>query len=236
MMTGKNIVLNVPHSSINGIFDDNIGKWPDNPYFINEHVRKHTDWWTDMLFTVRGEENVTKVVFPYSRFVCDAERMENDGLEEQGQGIICTRFGGFERGALDDEAKAFLLDAWQAHHEELKSHLIENSVLINCHSFSSDFGNTDICIGFNDDWSFDKRLVDDVAAIFKSYGYSVAFNAPYSNSTAPKTDFEYKSIVIGVNKRIYMNEELLILEKNQIKWIRWKGCLRKIYQRVKEGR
>ena len=62
MMTGKNIVLNVPHSSINGIFDDNIGKWPDNPYFINECVRKHTDWWTDMLFTVRGEENVTKVV------------------------------------------------------------------------------------------------------------------------------------------------------------------------------
>ena len=235
-MTGKNIVLNVPHSSINGIFDDNIGKWPDNPYFINEHVRKHTDWWTDMLFTVRGEENVTKVVFPYSRFVCDAERMENDGLEEQGKGIIYTHFGGFERGVLDDEAKAFLLDAWRAHQEELKSHLNENSVLINCHSFSSDFGNTDICIGFNDDWSFDKRLVDDVAAIFKSYGYSVAFNAPYSNSTAPKIDFEYKSLVIGVNKRIYMNEELLILENNQIKWMRWKGCLRKIYQRVKEGR
>lgn len=236
MMTGKNMVLNVPHSSINGIFDDNIGKWPDNPYFINEYVRKHTDWWTDMLFTVRGEENVTKVVFPYSRFVCDAERMENDGLEEQGQGIICTRFGGFERGVLDDKAKAFLLDAWQAHHEELKSHLIENSVLINCHSFPSDKSNVDICIGFNDDWSFDKRLVDDVAAIFKSYGYSVAFNAPYSNSTAPKIDFEYKSLVIGVNKRIYMNEELLILENNQIKWMRWKGCLRKIYQRVKEGR
>ena len=109
-------------------------------------------------------------------------------------------------------------------------------MLIDCHSFSSDLGNTDICIGFNDDWSFDKRLVDDVAAIFKSFGYSVAFNAPYSNSMAPKTDFEYSSFLIGVNKRIYMNENLLILEKNQIKWIRWKGCLRKIYQRAKAGR
>ena len=69
-----------------------------------------------------------------------------------------------------------------------------------------------------------------------SYGYSVAFNAPYSKSMAPKIDFEYKSLVIGVNKRIYMNEELLILENNVIKWMRWKGCLRKIYQRVKEGR
>lgn len=129
-----------------------------------------------------------------------------------------------------------MLGAWKAHQEELKSHLNENSVLIDCHSFSSDLGNTDICIGFNDDWSFDKRLVDDVAAIFKSFGYSVAFNAPYSNSMAPKTDFEYSSFLIGVNKRIYMNENLLILEKNQIKWIRWKGCLRKIYQRAKAGR
>ena len=235
-MTGKNIVLNVPHSSINGIFDDNIGKWPDNPYFINDCVRKHTDWWTDMLFTVRDEDNVTKVVFPYSRFVCDAELLEDDTLEKNGQGIIYTHFSVFDRGALSDKAKAFLLGAWKAHQEELKSHLNENSVLIDCHSFSSDLGNTDICIGFNDDWSFDKRLVDDVAAIFKSFGYSVAFNAPYSNSMAPKTDFEYSSFLIGVNKRIYMNENLLILEKNQIKWIRWKGCLRKIYQRVKEGR
>lgn len=235
-MTGKNIVLNVPHSSINGIFDDNIGKWPDNPYFINDCVRKHTDWWTDMLFTVRDEDNVTKVVFPYSRFVCDAELLEDDTLEKNGQGIIYTHFSVFDRGALSDKAKAFLLGAWKAHQEELKSHLNENSVLIDCHSFSSDLGNTDICIGFNDDWSFDKRLVDDVAAIFKSFGYSVAFNAPYSNSMAPKTDFEYSSFLIGVNKRIYMNENLLILEKNQIKWIRWKGCLRKIYQRAKAGR
>lgn len=236
MMTGKNIVLNVPHSSINGIFDDNIGKWSDNPYFINDCVRKHTDWWTDMLFTVRDEDNVTKVVFPYSRFVCDAELLEDDTLEKNGQGIIYTHFSVFDRGALSDKAKAFLLGAWKAHQEELKSHLNENSVLIDCHSFSSDLGNTDICIGFNDDWSFDKRLVDDVAAIFKSFGYSVAFNAPYSNSMAPKTDFEYSSFLIGVNKRIYMNENLLILEKNQIKWIRWKGCLRKIYQRAKAGR
>lgn len=235
-MTGKNIVLNVPHSSINGIFDDNIGKWPDNPYFINDCVRKHTDWWTDMLFTVRDEDNVTKVVFPYSRFVCDAELLEDDTLEKNGQGIIYTHFSVFDRGALSDKAKAFLLGAWKAHQEELKSHLNENSVLIDCHSFSSDLGNTDICIGFNGDWSFDKRLVDDVAAIFKSFGYSVAFNAPYSNSMAPKTDFEYSSFLIGVNKRIYMNENLLILEKNQIKWIRWKGCLRKIYQRAKAGR
>lgn len=235
-MTGKNIVLNVPHSSINGIFDDNIGKWSDNPYFINDCVRKHTDWWTDMLFTVRDEDNVTKVVFPYSRFVCDAELLEDDTLEKNGQGIIYTHFSVFDRGALSDKAKAFLLGAWKAHQEELKSHLNENSVLIDCHSFSSDLGNTDICIGFNDDWSFDKRLVDDVAAIFKSFGYSVAFNAPYSNSMAPKTDFEYSSFLIGVNKRIYMNENLLILEKNQIKWIRWKGCLRKIYQRAKAGR
>lgn len=233
-MAEKNIVLNIPHSSINGIFDDNIGKWPHNPYFMNECVREWTDWWTDMLFTVTDDNSIAKVVFPYSRFVCDAERLENDILEKDGQGIIYTQFGGFERDALDNESKAFLFDAWKSHQEELKKHLNENSVLIDCHSFPSHMSNADICIGFNDDWSFDKKLIDDVAAIFKSYGYSVEFNTPYSNSITPKTDFEYKSFMIEVNKRIYMNEQLFILEKNQIKWIRWKSCLEKIFERVKK--
>ena len=43
-----NIVLNIPHSSINGIFDEEIGGWYENPFFINGPVRDHTDWYTDI--------------------------------------------------------------------------------------------------------------------------------------------------------------------------------------------
>ena len=104
IMNDKKIVLNIPHSSVAAIFDNKIGRWPPNAFFINECVNKMTDWWTDMLFDVK-EVISHKVVFPYSRFVCDVERLENDPMEENGQGIIYTHINGFERGKLSDSAK-----------------------------------------------------------------------------------------------------------------------------------
>ncbi len=92
-MTNINkIVLHIPHAIINGIFGP-YGKWPLNPYFINDCVSKWTDWYTDLLFAI-SNENVTNVVFPYSRFVCDAERLDNDPMEALGQGILYRQFGG----------------------------------------------------------------------------------------------------------------------------------------------
>ena len=230
----KNIVLNIPHSSVNGIFDESIGNWPRNPFFINDCVNQWTDWWTDMLFTVSEVENVSKVVFPYSRFVCDAERLCEDVLERLGHGIIYTEFEGYKRGKLSAESKEFLKRLWQKHQDNLKSHLNENSVIVDCHSFPSIKSNTDICIGFNDDWSYDERLVNDVRKIFKDYGYSVEFNAPYSNSITPYTGFKYKSLMIEVNKKVYMNEKLMILNRNPRQWMRWYGCLKKVYERILE--
>ena len=75
----EKIVFNIPHSSVNGIFDE-YGKWPRNPHFINECVNKWTDWYTDFLFATTNEQ-VVSVVFPYSRFVCDVERLDDDPME-----------------------------------------------------------------------------------------------------------------------------------------------------------
>ena len=41
------------------------------------------------------------VVFPYSRFVCDVEPLENDAMESIGQGIIYTRYNGYERCSVN---------------------------------------------------------------------------------------------------------------------------------------
>ena len=96
-MTDVNkIVLHIPHASVNGIFGA-YGKWPSDPYFINDCVNRWTDWYTDFLFAT-SNENVTSVVFPYSRFVCDAERLDNDPMEAEGQGILYRQFSGFKRG------------------------------------------------------------------------------------------------------------------------------------------
>ena len=140
----KNIVLNIPHSSINGIYDSKFGSWCKNPLFFNEIVKKWTDWYTDYLFDT-DNPNVTKVVFPYSRFVCDAERLENDEMEKIGQGIAYTSFNGYERTVTKEE-KERIFDLWKEHQKNLIKLIDKDTILIDCHSFPSEIGQTDICV------------------------------------------------------------------------------------------
>jgi len=226
----RNIVLNIPHSSINGVYDKNFGKWQCNPYFMDDCLKKWTDWYTDMLFNpLSRKENVETIVFPYSRFVCDVEKLKNDPLENIGQGIIYTEFDGYKRN-LTEEQKKNIMELWEEHQANLQTAIKdENTVLIDCHSFPSYLANNDICIGYNEDWSYNKKLVDGIVKKFKKQGYSVEENIPYSNSITPEKNFSYCSVMIEVNKRIYMNENLMVLEKNARQWMRWSGTLEKIY-------
>lgn len=235
----ERVVLNIPHASTMGIFDSEIGKWPCNPHFYNEAVREHTDWYTDMIFapSPKFKGRVEAVVFPLSRFVCDVERLENDPLESKGQGILYTRYKGYARGDLGISAKEILLDSRNAHLARIEKMLrgIDddipcNGVLVDCHSFSSSIDEeTDICIGFNDDTSYCKEMVEGVVKIFEEYGYKVSLNKPFSNSLAIPTMIA-KSFMIEVNKRIYMNEKTLALNIDAPQRIRWYGCMDKVYQ------
>lgn len=227
----KNIILNIPHSSTQGIFDKEIGGWTPNPHFVNDCVNRWTDWWTDMLFQT-DNENVKSFVFPYSRFVCDVERLENDPLEENGQGILYTSFDGYRRKELSVDAKELLLGTRTEHLAKMGKVLTADSVLLDCHSFPSDLSDVDICIGFNDDWSYNGKVVDCIIATFKKHGYKVGVNEPYSNSLTPETNFPYASVMIEVNKKVYMNERLLSLERNSRQWMRWYGCINEVYEKI----
>ena len=224
------IILNIPHSSTVGVFDKKIGCWQVNPFFFSETVLKHTDLYTDFLFQT-DDTRVVPIVFPYSRFVCDAERLDDDPLEEIGQGILYKKFGKTLRGELDLEAQGFLLNERKKHLDALVSQLEENSIILDCHSFNSELArDVDICIGFNDDFSYDEEVVDKIAKVFKKGGYSVAFNHPYSNSITPTKDrTDYKSVMIEVRKSIYMNETIYSLNSEPRKWMRWYGTLKKLY-------
>lgn len=225
----ENIVLNIPHSSVTGIFDA-YGKWPRNPHFINDCVNKWTDWYTDFLFATTNEK-VTSVIFPLSRFVCDVERLDNDPLEAEGQGILYRNFGGYSRGILSRTESQHLLDMRSRHLERMKSLLTPGSLLIDCHSFPAELYDCDICIGFNDDQSYDSGLVGLVKNKFEEMHYAVSLNAPYSNSITPPTGFAYKSIMIEVNKRIYL-EKSGMLNPNSCQWMRWYVCMNRIYNAV----
>ena len=225
-MKKRNIVLNIPHASINGVFDPKFGGWPSNQYFVNNCLNKWTDWYTDFLFApLSGQKDVSTVVFPYSRFVCDAERLENE------QGIIYKEFDFHKRNPMNEKQIKETMRLWEQHQKNLKKHIKSpDTVLIDCHSFPSDLYNCDICIGHNDDWSYNEKIVNGIVKIFKSRGYTVEINKPYSNSITPQMPFPYTSIMIEVNKRVYMNEKTLCLEYSALKWTRWAGTLRRIYE------
>ena len=68
----------------------------------------------------------------------------------------------------------------------------------------------DICIGYNDDDTCpDKVVIGNIVQYFKSLGYKVGINAPFSNSKTFSVPVKYNSVMIEVNKRLYMDEYTL---------------------------
>jgi len=95
--------------------------------------------------------------------------------------------------------------------------------MIDCHSFSSlpnllnpTPSDIDICIGYNDDETCPEQVViGDIREHFRNLGYKVGVNTPFSNSKTfevPGLNNKYHSVLVEVNKKLYMDE--YSLEKN----------------------
>ena len=198
------IVLNEPHASVEGLYDDRLSGWSIDERFINEVVFRLTDWHTDYLFHGTRHPKIRTVRFPLSRFIVDAERLWDDPMDDIGQGIIYRHFDGYRR-QVPKPHEALLLRLWESHQQKLRRQLCEGALLLDCHSFPDDMGDVDVCVGFNDDWSRpDKALLDYAVNLFEDNGYSVGINYPYSNSEAPECAFGYQSMMLEVNKRVYL--------------------------------
>ena len=205
-----NIVLSIPHSSIDGLATTS---WNDKAALLSE-VRRWTDWYTDLIFIPDKSDGIKTVIADYSRFVVDVERLPNDPMEKIGQGILYTDFNGLHR-TIEQEEEQGMIAYYMSYIKTMKEMLNEHSLLIDCHSFPSDLSEFDICIGVNDDWSRPTDFVIDlVVEFFKKEGYKVAINTPYQNAIAPETNFVYNSIMIEINKRVYLNEHTLELTDN----------------------
>lgn len=221
----KSIVLNVPHASIEGLSDSN---WMLGSEFFSQ-VKKWTDWYTDYLFS-SNRHNIKMVRASLSRFIVDTERLIDDPLEERGEGNIYKKFGGIHRNLVGNE-ESLLNRYYNAHQQHLRNLLSPESLLIDCHSFPSCLSDDiDICIGYNEDWSKpDEETIQLFVSVFESHGYRVGINLPYSNAISPECPFHYPSIMVELNKRIYMNEETieLIPEHTEIK-----KCIEEIYENL----
>ena len=211
-MQYNRIVLNEPHASIEGLYDDQLSGWCIDERFVNEVVFRLTDWHTDYLFHGFKRPNIRTVRFPFSRFIVDAERLWDDPMEDLGQGIIYRHFDGYRR-QVQPVSEAKLLRLWEDHQRKLKRNLCEGALLLDCHSFPEDIGDVDVCIGFNEDWSKpSKELLEYAVNLFEDNGYSVGINYPYSNSEAPVCPFTYQSMMLEVNKRVYLEHRSAYLK------------------------
>ena len=215
----RNILLHVPHSST-AFPEESKHTFSELDY----EERLLIDYYTDELFIPsKKSERINSIVFPYCRLYCDVERLVNDPLESKGLGISYSRHVSnngyhFTIRSFSTGSEAFSLYA--DFHAEASKTIFSNSnklLLIDCHSFSSlpNLLNSappdiDICIGYNDDETCPhKVIIGSIARYFKSLGYKVGINEPFSNSKTFSAPVEYHSVMIEVNKRLYMDESTL---------------------------
>ncbi len=209
MQPFDHVILAIPHAT--GVFDTSL--WSD-PKAVARDARRWTDWYTDELFTdSRGTDpRIRYLVGTVSRFDCDLERLENDPLEQIGQGRLYTRsHSGATRAVPEDRAGEWL-DAWREWRFAARHLALDcpRPILIDCHSFPSDLApDVDVCLGFNDD---ETKPADDVLAAVRdaleALDLRVAFNIPYGNALSPE-GFPGPSLLVELNKRLYMNERSL---------------------------
>lgn len=211
----KNILLHIPHSSISFplISDHSFND-------LNNEERLLIDYYTDELFIPEQKtEHIYSVVFPYCRQFCDVERLINDPLEEKGLGIRYKRVkANLQLREFNIYGNAF---SYYADYHDMVSKILTNmgeeKLLIDCHSLSalpnllnSNPPDIDICIGHNDDETCtDKVVIGNIVHHFESKGYKVGINDPYSNSKTFSVPVIYHSVMIEVNKRLYMDERSL---------------------------
>lgn len=204
----ERIVLHIPHAS--PVLPFGRSGWDEG---IEKEINRWTDWYTDWLFASLSlmDPRIYPIIYPFSRFFCDVERLEDDPLEAIGQGIIYERFVNLKR-SISEEERVFAMRSYEEHHGRLRRAISgEETLLVDCHSFPSDLSDVDICIGVNDDSSRpDELLLEMVLERLRKKGYHTEINAPYANSVAPDCQSPYPSLMIEVNKGIYMNGDSMM--------------------------
>ncbi len=220
------IIIHVPHCSV--LIPGNLRK-----YFVinDEELRNEllimTDWYTDKIFSYPGVESQKSMV---SRLVFDPERFRDDQKEimaQKGMGAVYTKTsGGRPLISLTQEYKRYILqEYYDAYHDNFNNRVDQilqtygKCLILDGHSFSSrpllhepvqDAERPDFCIG-TDDIFTPTCLVKMTVNLFEAFNMRYSINNPYSGTFVTNRhylakDTRVKSIMIEVNRALYMNE------------------------------
>ncbi len=210
------MILHIPHAKT---------KIPKSAKYltdITKEIVRVTDWYIEELFAYTPASST--LVFPYSRVYCDVERYEDDLLYQVGQGVFYTHdLNGNKIRDCNVEQYEEVLSHYEKHHIEISSlcsqwlAYFSPVIIIDCHSFSdvqalaygSDEPFPDISIGTDENHT-PKDLTKTLKKYFEMNNLTAEINHPYSGSIIPehyKNDSNVLSIMIEVNKKIYLNSD-----------------------------
>jgi len=207
------IILHIPHSS-KDIPSEYLVDYFDVTE-LNETLLKLTDTFTEDLFSVDGVE---KIIFPYSRIFCDVERfLQDEPMESKyGQGFYYTHGINLKLFRYDTN-KDIVKDKYYIPHYSLLKETIQTMnkpLFIDCHSFSNEIYpctpfNADILPDFvlgHNEKEREIRICNLMYNYLNDLGFNVNINQPYLRSL---TINNCDSIMIEVNKRLYMSTDYL---------------------------
>jgi N-formylglutamate deformylase len=227
----KKLVLHIPHSStVIPILKGYVSSQEE----INKEIIKLTDWYTDDLFDSQVDD---KIVAPFSRIFCDVERFADDELEVMakfGMGVLYEKFdNGNQLRVITPELKSDVLKNYYWEHHKLLNDVVNNHlkqikscIILDCHSFPSfpltralvqNRNTPDFNIG-TDSYHTPLRLIEASKEFFKSRGFSLGVDTPYSGSIVPMEYYQkdpmVTSIMLEVNRRLYLKENTNEKSKN----------------------
>jgi len=225
----KSFILHIPHSSVN---IPSLKGYVDLQLLFNE-IGLVTDFNTDEIFNV---PKIKKVKCNFNRLFCDVERMNDDKelLYSVGRGFFYTKTDDGKILRNENSKKNIYKNFYLKHHAKFEKKIdkiLEDSgvvYILDCHSFNdiplkTDLNKTpdraDICLGI-DNFHTPPFLVNYIKNIFEKHNLSVNINIPYSGTIVPNKyymkDKRINSIMIEVNKKIYLNSNEKIKELNSI--------------------
>ena len=228
------IICNVPHSDTS-VPEEFKGDFLLSPEALNHEVLYMADNYTNLLY---GELLYvsSSIISKISRVVLDIERFENEEdelMSKVGMSALYTRTSsGSPLRTLGVENAEKLRRIYKDYHDsftELTRNTLINhgmALIVDCHSFPSiprqyepeqESNRPDICIGV-DAYHTPEVLVDALRKSFEEVGYSVEINTPFAGSIVPtlfyKQDKRVVSVMIEVNRKLYMDEETFEKSKN----------------------
>lgn len=224
----ENIVAWLPHT---GLYLPNVD---DSPKF--EALRRDAlllaDEQVDKLYSFLPN----KITSDYSRFVIDLERYLDNSKEpmaQKGMGYLYNRLidgKSFDRSIFGDAS--YFTEYYKHKHAQLKQaieRIGDGAILLDLHSFNPvplacDMdkrpNRPDICFGFNED---DTKPADSVLHAlrehFEDNGFKVAFDTPFSGAMTTNTQTKYKSLMIEINKKCYLENHVFKKDMYKLSYV-----------------